>query len=1141
MIRPAARVCLRLLAGLAAGLAVIALLAAWRLSQGPVSLAFLTPVVEDVLNERHTAFRIRLDDTVIAWEGWERTLGLHLVNARAVDAEGRVLARVPELSLSLSARAMARGLLAPAEITLYRPTLRLRLDGPRYQVLLEETSASEDLLNGILRELLAPPAPGRAMSYLERIDVIDGNLAIEDSRLGTPWRAPVSHARLWRIDAGLKCEILLTLVADGAPADVVVMGEYSGPDERLDLALAFGSLRPAAYARIAPPLRILDAVDAPVRGTITVSARAGRMLESVGFDLSGGAGHLALPVPIAAELGLLPWAQRTAVREFALRGRYDEVAGRLDIDHAQIAFDGSLFLGPPFDQEVSLEALGGRGRYRLAGHLLEVDELRLGLRDPASVLLPPPIGHRLPLRSAFAQGRYLGTEGRLELSRLELDLDGPTAAASGLVTVEPFAAEIEATLAGLRVDDLERYWPRALVPGGHDWSTAHLSDGVVSELRLGLGMGVDANGETTVHRLDGAFAVDGLSIDYLPPLPRIRAVSGTATFGTDRFSFTTSSGQAEGVVLREGRVDLTGLDGDAEIASIAVVAEGTVPEAFALIDHEPLGYARAVGIEPARTDGRATVRLNLRFPLLNDLALDEIEVTAAADLANVRIADAVLGRDISDGTLTMAIDKQGVDLAGVARMESIEGRIAGRENFSADAPFRRRIEVRVAATAWDEVQRLLFGRPALPRTIIDGSLESRMRFTELWTDGGVVEADFDLADTSVEVPVLGWTKARGEGASARISGRIGPDRVFGIPEFSLTGEGLVVAGSADFDGENRLERVDLARFEVGRSDVAGWLRPLSDGGWVAVVRGRTLDVAPLWRQLDAGIFSGIDVVEDDGGTALTVDLETLWLTEDRGIGRLSGTFVRTAEGIWSKVRADGLADDGSPISASIDRGDDTGRVLDVRAANAGAALRTLGVFDNMSGGTLRISGSFADDRPSHPLDGRLEVRDYRVLNAPVLARVLSAVALTGLGDALGSDGLSFSRLEVPFTLSDGVLSVRDARASGFSLGFTASGTLDVASRTLDLGGTVVPMYAINSALGHLPLVGPWLTGGEKGGGVFAAAYTMKGPLDKPDIAVNALSALAPGYLRELLVFGGAATDDRSPELPLRIQGNDESP
>ena len=66
--------------------------------------------------------------------------------------------------------------------------------------------------------------------------------------------------------------------------------------------------------------------------------------------------------------------------------------------------------------------------------------------------------------------------------------------------------------------------------------------------------------------------------------------------------------------------------------------------------------------------------------------------------------------------------------------------------------------------------------------------------------------------------------------------------------------------------------------------------------------------------------------------------------------------------------------------------------------------------------------------------------------------------------------------------------------------------------TLDLGGTIVPVYGVNRTIGQIPIIGRLLRG--KGVGAFAFTYGMRGPVGNPTIWVN-LSALAPGFLREL--------------------------
>ena len=71
--------------------------------------------------------------------------------------------------------------------------------------------------------------------------------------------------------------------------------------------------------------------------------------------------------------------------------------------------------------------------------------------------------------------------------------------------------------------------------------------------------------------------------------------------------------------------------------------------------------------------------------------------------------------------------------------------------------------------------------------------------------------------------------------------------------------------------------------------------------------------------------------------------------------------------------------------------------------------------------------------------------------------------------------------------------------------------------------TTSPAYALNSALGRIPIIGNIFTGGEKGSGLFAANFRMTGPQEDPKVDVNPLSALAPGFLRRLFgVFGESA-------------------
>ena len=83
------------------------------------------------------------------------------------------------------------------------------------------------------------------------------------------------------------------------------------------------------------------------------------------------------------------------------------------------------------------------------------------------------------------------------------------------------------------------------------------------------------------------------------------------------------------------------------------------------------------------------------------------------------------------------------------------------------------------------------------------------------------------------------------------------------------------------------------------------------------------------------------------------------------------------------------------------------------------------------------------------------------------------------------------------------------------MGITVGGTVDTNTTKLNLKGVVVPAYALNSFIGKIPVIG-MLAGGE-GEGLIAFNYSVNGTYASPDVSVNPLSGLTPGFLRG--IFG----------------------
>jgi hypothetical protein len=273
--------------------------------------------------------------------------------------------------------------------------------------------------------------------------------------------------------------------------------------------------------------------------------------------------------------------------------------------------------------------------------------------------------------------------------------------------------------------------------------------------------------------------------------------------------------------------------------------------------------------------------------------------------------------------------------------------------------------------------------------------------------------------------------------------------------------------------------------------------------------GSAIDLSTL---LDAPSAPGkrrsLDVPDLD----LRLRFDRAWLAKGETASGVSVQATTRGSHLWS-LDAGGTLAPGGTVSARV--GPSGGvRRLTVDAADAGSLLRALGLTGSMRNGRMTIRGEYDDRLSNHPLSGLAEIDDARLEGVPLLGKLLQAATLFGIVDLLNGPGMGVSHIIIPFAYASGQLSVNEARMYSSSLGLTAQGVVDIGADRISMNGTVVPAYVLNSALGRIPFVGR-IFSPEKGGGLFAARYSIDGPLADPSVSVNPLSALTPGFLRGL--------------------------
>jgi uncharacterized protein YhdP len=215
-------------------------------------------------------------------------------------------------------------------------------------------------------------------------------------------------------------------------------------------------------------------------------------------------------------------------------------------------------------------------------------------------------------------------------------------------------------------------------------------------------------------------------------------------------------------------------------------------------------------------------------------------------------------------------------------------------------------------------------------------------------------------------------------------------------------------------------------------------------------------------------------------------------------------------------RADIKAVAGGPLTLTyVPTGGDI--ALHLAADDAGAALTGMGLTRGVRGGKLTLDGTTDTSKTPWQTSGTLDMRDFRLTNAPIIARLVNAISPTGLFDLLSGQGLGVDRLSSQVDYADGKISFRDGRSAG-ALGISFEGDVDLDRDRIALKGTVVPADTLNRVVAAIPFIGGMLTGGNRGG-LLGWTYSVAGSPNDPQVSVNPLSVFALGFLRNLFFLG----------------------
>lgn len=770
----------------------------------------------------------------------------------------------------------------------------------------------------------------------------------------------------------------------------------------------------------------------------------------------------------------------------------------------------------PFEQPILPDELGGV-RVPVTASIqgdIKSDGSYVGLTfdllaEDGIVDWPDHLVEPLEIDMIGLRGRLSDDLGSAEIDHALIVSRGAKLSASGQVAWADAAPSVLLDLqaSDVRAEDLPAFWPPRLGDDAREWVVENIKTGRVTRAEARLDLRPDDFGPEPLRdeAINGMFRFEALSVRYIDEMPPVERASGTATFNADRMDFDVQGGTNAGVSLSDGEVTITGMGKPGRLATqlrVVANANSSMDAMLTLLDHPPLDVAKDLEISPSSTSGSVTAEIEVRLPLHDEVTEDEATVLAKAELADVAIDRLPKLPDdvgVDQGHFSLTVGEEQVRLNGGAAISGIPLQIDVIEPLEEDASTRRIVLDGRLSREQLEAQ-------GLPVDQFDGDFGFVATVTETGTQFWV-DLEADLTALAFAPRGMAWRKASGEAGLLRASMVMPVDGPIEVKHFELLAGDLNGSGSLVLSN-GRLQSLVVNQFRLADSKADLRYALDDDGGYDVVIEAERLN-------LDALLGDARDKKRLAERFDAIIRADQLKI---RGI-ELIDVQADASHGVdgWRSASAIGTLPAGGKVVLELTaEGDDNDRRLELRSDNAGALIEALDLGQRVDGGSLSLSARLEAQDPVLA-DGRFEITDFVLQDAPLLARMLTLASLSGIGNLLGGKGIQMDHLLLPFSYRDRRLTLSDGLLRGSELGLTVKGEVAPDQERMDLEGTIIPIYTLNRLLGQVPVLGRILTGTD-GRGAFAATYTIEGPIDNPTIYVNPLSILTPGLIRDF--FGG---------------------
>ena len=1014
-------------------ISIILVLLFLRLQQGPLSITFLTPYVQEAIQlNPDLELDITVEDSLLKWRSFDKGFDISLIGGKVKKRNDEIIASIPEIFISLNIEKILDLKVQVKSIEINGPSITVeRNKFGKFDFGIGEYRQDQEIIN-IFKKFFFEEVLRKKVFDLEQIKIFDAKIIYRDKLIDKKIISKDTDLIITKNNTGIESVLISTVENEDQDIPIKVSSFYNLDTELFDVGINFANFSTSLITPFFEKLKTLERITSPLDGGLSLKLNEKGLVENIGFNF------------------------------FSVK-------------------EGDLNLSPLINKDIFVDFVQASG---------EID---------------------VNLNKVYFNDLYISSDtAKFEANGIISDSDGGSIALNGKVR-------------GWTNDDLKRLWPKNILPPVRGWYVNSIKSGIIKDGDVILDISYNQvkkkklNNDSIIAKLN----VSNVSVMYLKSFPLLTKSEGIIEITPKKFIGNLKSGIVNEVPISEGKIELNLNAPKQWIADLEFIGKGNNKDIFSILNNKPINISEKFSINEEKVFGTSASRVILNFPVRLDLTFDEINFAAVTNLVNFGINDIVNNINLANANMLLNVTKNNLNVIGKGELNNIPVNIEWNQNLQSQNGSTIKIDGKVSSNQFDLSQ---FGF----LESIDGDISIDL-FGEI-KNNQIKKADIllDLTKSKINLDFINYIKKFNETAIIKFNYKNNKnDGSFVLENINYETKDLKFYGDIELDSSLEISRIDIEKFISPMNDFSFSVRKKRPKGFLIAVNGKKLYVESYVKKfLDSELkfeFPEIKIFIQVNKMQFT---KNQFLTESKTEIEYNGTSIEF-------LKSTGKLNNEGYIIAKIISKDIKEKYFLLRTKNAGSVAKSTRFFDDAKGGNLLIYAKINDGKKEALLDGKIILEDIRLIKVPLLARILSLASLSGIFEIFSGEGILFVKGDIPFKYSSGLLSFDDARVYGPSLGMRLNGSFNNKENIIDISGTIIPAYTINSILGQIPLLGSLLIG-QKKEGVFAVAYQIKGDKNSPYIGINPLLSLSPGFIRDFFsVFKPGPAPPTLEELEIR--------